>query len=297
MMKKEELWRLGHMIVRELPSYYFERMEKAAEALGLKTPIWLPLTAAYTFLPDPISVDRMRVRSPYTSPDFFSERFNGLQEGGFLAPSALGGYSLSDSGISATRTIMSAAYEGMREISVLEVDEMRSLAHALGRLVQVCMIHGPSISKWSLIYSRRLDGAPEDAYTAKLDQYLSDLASYRDDAHLASWCHHDIGGHAWDVLTAIWREDPTTINEVRERLERRQWSQAQTEEAIKELRGRTWIEGSEKLAVTELGKQIRDEAESLTNHYFYVPWASADQRDLETMSNLLRRLAAKLDIE
>ena len=295
-MDYKALWQLGNKIFRELPSYYEERMNKVAEEFDLRAPIWHLLTATYTFLPDPVSVDRMRVRSPYTSPDFYTDRFQDLCDRGFLAPSDLGGYSLTDQGVAATRAIMTAAYDGMREAPVLENDEMRVLVHSSGRLVQACMIHGPSISKWSLIYSRRLDEAPEDAYTAKLDQYLTDLNSYRDDVHLASWSQHDIGGHAWDVLTVTWRDGPSTIDEIRERLARREWPQEKTEEAVDELRNRNWIEGIGKLSVTELGNQIRDEAESLTDQFFYAPWASTDTINVEAMANLLPRLAAKLEV-
>jgi hypothetical protein len=296
MMEQKEIWHLGHKVMRKLPSYYIERMEKAAKDFKLMAPTWYTLIAAYTFRPDPISIERMRVRIPYASPDYYEGQIQDLFGRGFLATSDLGGYSLTDQGIAATRAIMAAAYEGMSEAPVLDNDEMKSLVQALGSLVQVCMIHGPLISKWSLIYSRRLDEASGDAYTAKLDQYLSDLNSYRDDVHLASWSNHDIGSHAWEVLTLIWREGPSTFDEVTESLTRRKWAQEKTEEAIEELRNRNWVEGIDKLLVTKLGQQIRDESESLTDHYFYAPWAAAERKDLETISKLLPRLAAKLEI-
>jgi hypothetical protein len=116
---------------------------------------------------------------------------------------------------------MEAAYAGMQAAPILSQDEMQVVANTLGRLVRVCMIHGEPISKWSLIYSRRLDGSPEEAWAAKIDQYLSDLAAYRDDAHLASWLPHHVSGHAWDVLTQLWREGSMSFEAITDRIARR----------------------------------------------------------------------------
>jgi len=297
MKNNEQLWEIGITVLRSLGSHYEESMDSAAKEFGLESPIWYPLTAAYIFKPDPISVQRLKVRSPYSSTSYFENPLQALTESRFLTQSPLGGFTLTDRGNEATLAIMLAAYNAMEAISVLSEDKMRSLTNSLGRLVQVCMIHGYPISKWSIIYSRRLDGSSQDNYTAKIDQYLSDLSSFRDDSHLASWRHLDVGGHAWDVLSVIWREGPILIDLVADRLVRRKWTKEETNQAADELRIKGWIEGSMELTITESGIHIRDEAEALTNDYFFSPWDSAPGNDLETLSILLPELNELLGVD
>ena len=228
MINNEQLWEIGQTVLRSLGSHYEESMDSAAKEFGLETPIWYPLTAAYIFKPDPISVQRLKVRSPYSSTSYFETPLQALTESGFLTPSPLGGYLITDQGIEATLAIMFAAYKALDALSLLSKDKMQSLANSLGRLVQACMIHGYPISKWSIIYSRRLDESSSENHAAKIDQYLSDLFSYRDDSHLASWRNLAVSGHAWDVLSVVWREGPISIEVVSDRLARRKWTKEET---------------------------------------------------------------------
>jgi hypothetical protein len=271
-------------------------MDAAAKEFGLEPPNWYLLTAAYIFEPDPISTERLRVRSPYSSMIYFENPLQTLMKAGFLVQNPIGGFTLTDRGNEATQAIMLAAYNAMETISPLPKDKMRLLANSLGRLVQACMIHGYPISKWSIIYTRRLDRSPKDNYTAKIIQYLSDLSSFRDDSHLASWRHLDIDGHAWDVLTVIWREGPTSIEVVSDRLAWRKWAKEETHQAVKELQAKDWIEDSIELTMTKAGIHIRDEAEILTDKYFFTPWDSTPESELETLSTLLPELNERIGV-
>ena len=297
MINNEQLWEIGQTVLRSLGSHYEGGMDSAAKNFGLKSPIWYPLTAAYIFKPDPISVQRLKVRSPYSSTSYFGTPLQALTEAGFLVQSPLGGYSITDQGNEATLAILFAAYKTLEAISLLSKDKMRSLANSLGRLVQACMIHGYPISKWSIIYSRRLDESSTENYAAKIDQYLSDLFSYRDDSHLASWRNLAVSGHAWDVLSVIWREGPISIEVVSDRLARRKWTKEETHQAVDEIRTNGWIEETMELTVTERGNHIRNEAEALTNDYFFSPWDSAPRSDLETLSTLLPELNELLGVD
>ena len=283
--------------MRAFPRHYEDRMEAAAKEHGLASPNWMPLIVAHTFKPDPISADRLRVRSPYTAPRFYNDLLLHLHERRFLVRSPLGGYLLSSSGVLVFQDIMDAAYAGMQAIPLLPPDDMQALAHALGRLVQVFMALGEPISKWSLIYSRRLDESPTGAWAAKIDQYLSDLAAFRDDAHLASWLHHNVSGHAWDILTLLWREGSITSEAISDRLARRHWTGEETKQAADELVKLGWVAGSPELAITDLGSEIRQQSEALTDSCFFSPWRMAVEGDLDTLQRLLPQLFKLLAIE
>jgi Mn-dependent DtxR family transcriptional regulator len=294
MMNKKQIWEVSHRTLRAFAPHYQPHLDATAKKFGLDPPTWYPLIPAHTFMPDPTSVERLRVRSPYSSPRYYEEPILSLYERGFLVESPLGGYTLTAEGDEAVNSITESAYESMQAIPVLGEGVMQSLAYSLGRLVQACMIYGEPISRWSIIYSRRLDEAPIDAYSAKIDQYLSDLAAFRDDAHLASWKSYNVSGHAWDILSSVWKDGPLSIKKVSDQLARRRWSMAETDNAVDELRNRGWIEVSGDLSVTEKGKDVRDESESLTDKYFFSPWSTVDDRDLTSISELLPNLTELL---
>ncbi len=46
--------------------------------------------------------------------------------------------------------------------------------------------------------------------------------------------------------------------------------------------------------VTEAGKKIRDEAEALTDKYFFAPWSSLNESELEELASLASQLRDKL---
>jgi hypothetical protein len=51
------------------------------------------------------------------------------------------------------------------------------------------------------------------------------------------------------------------------------------------------------LRMTETGIRVRDEAEVLTNKYFFAPWDSAPNSDLEAISTLLPKLSERLSAD
>lgn len=288
--KQIDIWRICQQVLSSLSSSYGDEMNTAAKEFGLEPPIWYPLTAAHTFKPDPITVRRLRVRSPYSSPRYFEVPLLGLLKGDFLVESNLGGYHLTPLGDNALRAIMIAAYDAMESLPALNQNDMQMLAHSLGRIVQSCMVHGKPFSRWCIIYSRRLDEAPTSAFTAKIDQYLSDLSAFRDDAHLESWQHHGVSGHAWDVLSTVWSEGTCTLEDICNKLTRRQWKKVETEEAVDEVINRGWMTSDSNLSLTDQGVEIREEAEILTDTYFYDAWDEVSENDLESLTELLPHL-------
>ena len=203
---------------------YTEDMQGTAKLLGLEPPSWYSIIPAYTFEPDPISVPRIRVRIPYNSPAYYDESLLSLLELDCLYEVLDGGYLLNERGREAFDSIVQSAYKRMSELLPMSQDPMEELQHLLYRLVQASLLSDEPTCKWSIIYSRRLDPGGDASAIIKVDQYLSDLASYRDDAHLASWRSHIIGGHAWDILGVIWSGEASSMGEIIERLKSRRWT-------------------------------------------------------------------------
>ena len=294
-MEKNEIWQIARQSMRVLMAQYTEDMEGAARSLGLEPPSWYPIIPAYTFEPDPISVPRLRIRIPYNSPAYYEEPLLSLFELGYLDEVLDGAYLLNERGHEAFERIIQSAYKRMNEITHLPLESIEELQHLLYRLVQASLLSDEPLCKWSIIYSRRLDPGRDASAVIKVDQYLSDLSSYRDDSHLASWRFHKISGHAWDILGVIWSREASSMGEIVERLKSRRWTETESANAIEELEKRGWIIAGEEMHLTEQGNEIREKSEELTDQYFFSPWGILSDEELSRLGYLLNELTDKID--
>jgi DNA-binding MarR family transcriptional regulator len=172
---------------------------------------------------------------------------------------------------------------------------MRRLATLLRRLVESTAAAAAPEDKFSFASSRLTDPGPQASLASQIDQYLTDLARYRDDAHLAACRPSDISGHGWEALTMIWREEADTPAALAQKLERRGHDQAAYAEALDGLRGRGWVEEHDGVyRVTERGRALRQAAEDATDELFYAPWSCLDDGETQELRQLLTQLRDQL---
>jgi hypothetical protein len=173
---------------------------------------------------------------------------------------------------------------GVIQNSALASNEVDQTAHDLKRIVETCLsaseFHAPALRD-----SHRVTPPAEACALAHIDQAIDDLNAFRDDAHIAAFKPHAISGHAWELLTFLWREQVKNADEMAEKVTTRGYARKDYTEALDELVKRRWVEQVQgnTYALTAAGRRIREEAESKTDHHFYAPWAklfSADQLDL-----------------
>ena len=87
MTKKSELSSLAGETLGALGAIVGPAIQEATEEAGLsEIDGWFHIQLATAIAPDPITVDRARVRGAYTSIGTIEEHFNGLSEYGFFAP-------------------------------------------------------------------------------------------------------------------------------------------------------------------------------------------------------------------
>jgi hypothetical protein len=284
-MEKREIWELMRSLSHFLMSQYETPMEKAAASVGL-TPseCFSVILPAHMFEPDPISAERLRKRSPYNSPNYYQKPLLSVYAAGYLDMVPEGGYRLNSRGHDAFDEVMNAAYLTLREITLFPQDKCEQLQIIMGKLVQACILSTDQPNKWSILHSRRLDPGLEDSPMIAIDQYISDLAAYRDDAHTASWSGYNISPLAWDILGLLWRGMAPSIEEINLKANKRGWTEQQTANAIEELKNNAWIE---EFTLSHEGKNIREEAERITDQYFFSPWESLSTEDFEQLGQIL----------
>ena len=290
MTPMNDLWPVARAAYDALGEVYGPVMARAAvEQAGLAPGMYFGwMLAAPGFAPAPISAERLAVRGPYTSLALSAERLAQSAELGLLAPAGPGEYHFTEAGLTAARTIFQAAYDAMAPLQPLPHADLARLAGLLRRLVESVQAAPEPPGKWSFRLSRRIDPGQAAPPLIWIDQYLSDLNAYRDDAHLAAWRPYNISGAGWEAFTLLWRGAAHTLDEVTEHLAFRGHAHQTYAAALGDLVSRGWlaVEG-DSYRLTDAGRALRQAAEAATDHYFYAPWHCLSAEELTALQELL----------
>ena len=102
----------------------------------------------------------------------------------------------------------------------------------------------------------------------------------------------------WSVLGSLWTGEAVTAKQMAERLAFRGYEVDDYEVAIEAAIGVGWAEEADvpgKFRLTQKGMELREQAEQLTNVYFYRPWSLLKQEELDELYDLLTKLRNQLD--
>ncbi len=292
-MNYKNLWKLAEQVIQVLGDEYEPVIPGIASQLGLETTVFYScLLTAKIFEPEPITIERLRVRNPYASPKLYTERLSNAAVRGFLRPVEQDGFLLTEKGERAIRSAILAIYGCLTQMSPLPAKKLGWLAALLWKLVEASLAAPEPPGHWCLAHSRIMDPGLEAPIMVRIDQYLSDLAAYRDDAHLASWKDSGVDGPAWDALTCLWRESPLFLEDIFSKLKRRGWEKADYALRLDQLIQKGWV-SQDGLTFTILpgGKEIRQQAENLTDEYFYRPWKSLSDDEMNELEDMLNNIA------
>lgn len=289
-MDDRTLWKL----MREAGGRIQERYDPSMESLVAKSDIslreWMLLLAALTFEPDDTTPSHLMVRGPYTSSDRYLEGLENAHQVGYLDKVASGRYRLSESGKSAVEEFIKVVREVMADTALLPEGELSDLAQLLGRLVETCLATPSPPDTWSITLSYKLMPTIEPSMPY-IEQAISCLSAYRDDAHLASWCASGISASGMECLTLIWRDQAQTYMQLVNKLRFRGHPDEVYLDAIAELKARNYLTGSRNnLSITEKGTQFREQVEINTDRYFYHPWKSLTADEKQRIATQLPKI-------
>lgn len=294
MFDKTELRTLVEDTMRAFTPFYQEAMQKAIQDTGAPDD-WYGLSLARGSDPQPFTVEHYQAMFPYTSQERFAAALGNLAQSGLLKKVGENAYQLTDLGREKVEAVFKAAHQGLDTIEPLPADEMDRLNHLLYRIVQATLEAPEPAEKRALTCSRWTDPGESACGSVKADQYMTDLLRYRDDAHIAAWKPYDVSGRAWETLTFIWRGDASTAGELVEKLPFRAHSVEDYGEALQDLAVRGWlVEEAGAYKLTEKGRQVREETEEATDHYYYVGWSALNEEELGQLKDLLTRAKENL---
>jgi len=291
-MDKTEMWPIALETLMALGAHYVPAMEKAADDAGAERGVWGLLISALTFEPESITNAKLQQRNPYQD---YTRLLADAAGQGFFDIDSPGVYKLTDLGRVVGTEIILAAYARMQTFEPLRVEQMQYLSVLLRKLVVSSHTSPEPPGKWCLTHARRIDPGQNAPLIIQVDQYLSDLAAYRDDAHLAAWAEYDFDGPAWETFTLLWRAEVDTLDGLVEKLAHRRFPPDVYASALQNFEVRNLISlDSGKFKLTSAGKQLRQKAEDATDAYFYAPWNCLDAEELEALKTLLVKLNTEM---
>nr|MBC7245017.1 hypothetical protein [Chloroflexota bacterium] len=283
----EEWFALVQSALSALP-----RPSDTAEMLhnaGLLPAEWDMLVSSYLCEPPP-SVDLLAEWLPYTAPQLCKARLTALLEKGFLQALNEQECLLTDRAVELIETWVERKRAQLAAQAPLPWRDLRQLAHLLSRIVQAALAAPPPPHKIHLLGNQRLAPSADAAPMMHIDQSLTDLLWFRDDAHIAAWREHGFDGPSIEVLTLVWRGEATDLDGLSAMLsEQRGYSRQDYARVVARLQARDFVHVSAaELSVTPAGRAVREEIESTTDRYFMFPWTALLPIEVRQLRDLLQ---------
>ncbi len=274
--------------------FYQQKMRKAIEEEELPNQ-WFTLNLVRGAEPEPFTLERLHEILPYTKSSQFAENLEELKRQKWLKSTVEGAYRISDKGRRKIERVYKVAHEAIGAVEVLPASELETLSALLQRVVEATLSADEPKDKWALRYSRWSDPGHNAPLSVKVDQYLTDLIRFRDDAHIAAWKLCDVSPQAWEALTFLWRDDAHTAEELAENLPFRGYSAEEYQAALCELAEHGWAEQTlDGFKITEQGERLRQGAENETDRLYFGPWDCLRASERDRLLDLLSRLCERL---
>lgn len=243
-----------------------------------EAPAWFLIQAA-EFDPEPLTVEKLRVRDVYAAERYVRALLDIMaSEKWFDRRDET--YHLTESGRAVMHMLLRRPAELFTPLEQnLPAQELHQLLTLLGQIVDSSL---QSPYDWCLRHSR--NRAKGTGSLVKLYEYLSDFNAFRDDCHMAAWQVHNLSGHTWEAFSFVMEGQAKTAADLFDTLHYRGHTQQEYAAALDELVKRGWLDSD--YQPSPAGKAVREEAERLTNAYFYAPWSVLSDADIQTLDSL-----------
>ncbi|MEO8606646.1 MAG: hypothetical protein ABI690_02095 [Chloroflexota bacterium] len=261
-----------------------------------ESPAWF-LVQAQEFDPEPLSVERIRVRAVWSSERIVAAILDLMASEKWL--DRVGeDYHLTDEGRAVIQELTERRHTILAPlITTLTPDEVEPLEKLMRRGLDASSEHSKPPGTWSLAHSRRRTPADAAPTVHKLFQYCADFNAYRDDSHMAAFQPLSIDAFAWEAFSHIWRGAANTAQKIFDALPYRGYSHTEFAIGIRTIAERGWIktEDGDSYQMADEGQKIRADVERLTDEYFFDAWSCFSESEIEGLHQRMSSLKAKLE--
>jgi len=274
----------------------YSSWEKIATEQGLE-PGWITwVSALFVFGAEPFSTAAFMRLFPYGSARVLEARFELAVKHGILTASSENEYCAAEKGKHWISQMIHASLASLTPLQPIPTDDLQEIVDYGRRLTEASLAAPEPPSKFGAShYFKNMYPEPEESLMRFFIHYFGTLDKYRGNAHLATWKHYNIEGNRWEVLSYIWRGEVNTLDKLFEELKFRGITRDEYSRILQELVERGWIEeNAGEYQMTAEGRKIREEAEALTDRYFFAPWTCLSEAEQEDLLNLATQLRDSL---
>jgi hypothetical protein len=289
-----KFWPLILSVIQEFWAITEPHIEEAA--IQSNTPIELYYYSELGL--DSFSTEEFQRRDPFSNPMQFEKIFVTMNFKGWIEPQPDEKYKVTDRARGAARKIIQEGDTHLLPFESFTDIDLKRLRLLLKQIVQSNGFASEPPRKWAT--EKRFRSADSTSpFIVQIREYLMDLFAYRDDAHMsASHPHFGQAGIVWSVLGSLWRKDTVTAEQLAESMPFRAYEASDYDVALQATVQIGWAEPADSPGVyriTEKGRALREQAEQLTNEYFYNPWSVLTQAELDELYELLLNLREQLN--
>lgn len=288
-------WPLIHSIIQEFWSITEPHIEDSAVRNNIPIELYLYSELGLSCF----SIKDFEKRDPFTNPERFEKVFVRLNVKGWIEPLGDGSYRVTDKAREGVRHIIRMGDTQLLDFNAMSEPELKRVAVLLKQILAESKVAPEPPEKWAILVRFRA----ADEYSPLIVQIredLLDLFAYRDDSHLsASRPHFNQAGIIWLVLGCLRNGEAVNAEQMAEKMTFRGYEVEDYEVAIQAAVELGWAEQAdrpESYRLTEQGKQLREQAEYLTNEYFYAPWSVLVQDEIDELHGLLNKLNNELSL-
>ncbi len=291
-MNLKSIWSVLEECFEPLNDGAYSVWREIAQEQGF-APGWMTWVAAiFVFYEEPFSLEEFMHLFPYGSAQVNMTRFDSAVKQGFMAASSGNKYRAAEQGKYWVSQLILAAEKPLATLQPLPSREFQKILEYIRRLISASLSAQDPPSTFGVSHYYKNMHPGDDASSLRLFiHYFGTLDKYRGNAHRATWDHFRIEGNQWEIFSEIWGGRNNTPDKLLEDLSFRGITRDEYAHILQELVERGWIEENAGVfRVTDEGKRIREEAETLTDQYFFAPWSCLNESELMDLSNLSRQL-------
>ena len=274
--------------------HYQDAMQGLMQEAGYERGDWFVSFLAFGLDPAPLTAVFFNSLYPYGNIANHEATLAGAAERNYLVQNG-DGYRLTDNGRLYIEQFYEVTGAALTAVSIPTPKQTDQIAALLSRIVAATTVAAEPVEKPQFLLSRRSDPGVDSPALLRVDQYLTDLIRFRDDAHIAAWEKEGVDGKTWEAFTTIWRGQAKTAVSLAERFAGRGHDEAAYTAALEHLTALGWIaEGEEGYTVTPVGDALRQKVETLTNQYYFVGWSALNDEEIVELDGLLAELGDQL---
>ena len=289
MTDRTELWGKLQTAQGAIVQYLGPKLQPALqESMFHEVPGWFHIGFAYYIRPDAMTVERVRIRNPYSTEAQLAANIQGLKDAEFLDDNGV----ITDEAFNAYQGLIDFQDGIASEADLVSDDVLSPIAEALSKTLDNALkLNAPclqDVSRYEL---------PSNL-VHRIYYQVYRLGAWRDDAHLQIWQATGIDGHTHEAASLVWDGTATNPAKFMEVRGGRGYDETGWQAKLDTLVDKGWlIKTGDDYAVSDTYKAMREEIETKTNDLFYQAFADLSDADVEHLLTLLQEVEVKFTPE